>query len=190
MLPPYQVIEQTINKDQKGAGGIIGNSTSTGTIQRWVLSSHNTAAFAGDLKKSLGLDTHGCKPKDLSVKRMFFDERSVAQCYETISSCVNPFMKSSKIVSLSSGVEANTEMEADLLNAGEIGKLCFDDFIMKRIESSEVDFYAPIKNKLATFDIRKKTSVTRLKGTESSCQFRQRNICQINVDSTAAECGS
>ena len=56
MLPPDQVIEQTINKDQKGAGGIIGNSTSTDTIQIWVLSS-NTATFAGDLKNSLRLKT-------------------------------------------------------------------------------------------------------------------------------------
>ena len=34
MLPPDQVIEQTINKDKKGPGGIIGISTSQGTIQR------------------------------------------------------------------------------------------------------------------------------------------------------------
>ena len=38
MLPPDQVIEQTINKEQKGAGGIIGVSTSVGAVQRWVLS--------------------------------------------------------------------------------------------------------------------------------------------------------
>ena len=34
MLPPDQVIEQTINKDQKASGGIIGYTTSTGSIQR------------------------------------------------------------------------------------------------------------------------------------------------------------
>ena len=40
MLPPDQVTEQTINKDQKGPSGIIGYTTSTGSIQRWVFSSH------------------------------------------------------------------------------------------------------------------------------------------------------
>ena len=40
MLPPDQVIEQTIKKGQKGPGGIIGYKTSTGSIQRWVFSSH------------------------------------------------------------------------------------------------------------------------------------------------------
>ena len=40
MLPPDQVIEQTINKDQKGPGGIIGFSTTENTVQRWILTSH------------------------------------------------------------------------------------------------------------------------------------------------------
>ena len=55
MLPPDQVIEQTINKDRKGPGGIIGISTSQGTMQRWVLFSHNTATLIADLRKSLNL---------------------------------------------------------------------------------------------------------------------------------------
>ena len=40
MLPPEQVIEQTVNKEEKGPGGIIGFSTTEGTKQRWVLTSH------------------------------------------------------------------------------------------------------------------------------------------------------
>ena len=34
MLPPDQVIKKTINKDQKGPGGIIDILTSQGTMQR------------------------------------------------------------------------------------------------------------------------------------------------------------
>ena len=34
-LAPDQVIEQTINKEQKGSGGIIGISTSDGAVHRW-----------------------------------------------------------------------------------------------------------------------------------------------------------
>ena len=40
LLPPDEVIEQTINKEQKGRGDIIGISTSIGSVQKWVLSSH------------------------------------------------------------------------------------------------------------------------------------------------------
>lgn len=56
MLPPDQVIEQTINREQKGSGGIIGISTTSGAVQRWVLSTHIIAELTGDLKSSLGLE--------------------------------------------------------------------------------------------------------------------------------------
>ena len=35
MLPPDEVIEQIMNRDQKGHGGIVGYSTSADTVQRW-----------------------------------------------------------------------------------------------------------------------------------------------------------
>ena len=84
MLPPDQVIEQTINRDQKGTGGIKAVSTSTGSVQRWVLSSHNTATIAADLRQSIGLDGSNSVPKDLGKKRMKFDEESVRKCHEVI----------------------------------------------------------------------------------------------------------
>ena len=37
-VPSDQLIEQTINKDQKGLGGIVGFSTLESTVQRWILS--------------------------------------------------------------------------------------------------------------------------------------------------------
>ena len=51
-----QIIEQDINKDQKGPG-IIGISASQGSVQRWVLFSHNSATLIAGLKKSSNLDT-------------------------------------------------------------------------------------------------------------------------------------
>ena len=68
MLPLDQIIEQTINKDQKAPDGIIGISTSQGSIQRWVLSSHNTATLVADLKKSLHLDTGDSTTKVFKIK--------------------------------------------------------------------------------------------------------------------------
>ena len=77
MLPPDQCIEQAINKEQKGAGGIIGISTSAGAVQRWILSSHVTARIYGDLKSSINLKQKGSKPKDVGIKRMRTDENAV-----------------------------------------------------------------------------------------------------------------
>ena len=69
-LAPDQVTEQTISKEQKGAGGIIGISTSDGAVQRWVLCSHITAALLSNFKHSLGLNQLGNNPKDLGKNEL------------------------------------------------------------------------------------------------------------------------
>ena len=68
MLPPDQVIEQTINKERKGAGGMIGINTSALSVQRWILSSHVTAKILGDLRESINLAQKSNKPKDIGKK--------------------------------------------------------------------------------------------------------------------------
>ena len=154
MLLPDQVIQQTINRNQKGPGGIIGISTSQGSIQRWVLSIHNTATVAADCMQSLGLDDCDNIPKDLNPQRKSCGERSVRKCYKVINSSTNPFLYSTDIVGLFSGIVVSGEVERDLLRAGQAGcQSCLDNFIKERIKTDEINFYAPItKNKLKTFD--------------------------------------
>ena len=50
------------------------------------------------------------------------------------------------------------EVQYDLLKAQKIGKLCLDTFITERIETNNINFYAPIKkNCFRTFEKEKKT---------------------------------
>ena len=77
MLPPDQVIEQTINKDQKGPLCIIGISTSQGSMQQWVLASHNTTTLNVDLRKSLNLDIGDSATKNLSLKEIRSNENAL-----------------------------------------------------------------------------------------------------------------
>lgn len=77
MLPPDQVIEQTINKDKKGPLCIIGISTSQGSMQQWVLASHNTTTLNVDLRKSLNLDIGDSATKNLSLKEIRSNENAV-----------------------------------------------------------------------------------------------------------------
>ena len=86
MLPPDQIIEKTINKDQKGPGDIIGLSKSQSTMHRWVLFSHNTATLIADLRKSLNFGIRDSKAKDLSSKRMHFDANAIKKNCELINS--------------------------------------------------------------------------------------------------------
>ena len=48
-----QVMVQTINSEQKGAGGIIGIITLTGAVPRWVLSSHTIAVTLSGTRSSI-----------------------------------------------------------------------------------------------------------------------------------------
>ena len=80
----YQVVEQTINKEQKGKGSIIGGSTSEGIVQRWVLMSHILASLMADLKEFIGLQINQRQPKELGEKRIEYDEMKLQKCVTLI----------------------------------------------------------------------------------------------------------
>ena len=182
LLPPDQVIEQTINKDQKGKGGIIGISTSVGSVQRWVLTSHTIAAITSDFKSSLGLDILQSTPKDLQEKRKIFDENYVKSCYETISLWNNPFQKSESIASLSSGINANKKVENDLLRAEHEGKMRLKEFAASRIECNDIGFHDPIKKlKLFTFESLMQTSVVKVKGIEVAIRSDRKTFARMLI---------
>ena len=69
MLSADQVIEQTINKDQKDPGGIIGYTISTGSIQRCVFSSHVIAKINADLQNNIDVVQSSNSVKDLGKKK-------------------------------------------------------------------------------------------------------------------------
>ena len=79
-----QVVEQTINKEQKGQGSIIGGSTSEGIVQRWVLTSHILASLMTDLKEFIGLQINQRQPKELGEKRIEYDEMKLQKCVTII----------------------------------------------------------------------------------------------------------
>ena len=44
-IPIDQTIEQTVNRDSKTPGGIVGFSVSKSAVQRWILTSHEQASY-------------------------------------------------------------------------------------------------------------------------------------------------
>ena len=111
MLPPDQVIEQTINRDLKCPGGIIGFTTLQGSIQRWILSSYNTSSVIADCRQSFELDNSDQTPKEMNTRKINFDERSVERCKDIIINWKNPFEISEPLFCLSSGLVASQEVE-------------------------------------------------------------------------------
>ena len=136
-LPPNQVIEQTVSKEQKGPGSIIGFSTTPKTVQQWVTTSHVFTTISSKFKKDICFDELKSIPKDLSKKRIMSDKESVKTCYKLISSWINPFEDSNAIAGLSSGHVAPKDLHDDLLNAEDIDAGQLKGFLATRIQSDE-----------------------------------------------------
>ena len=90
-MPPYQVIELTINKEQKGSKGIIGISTLDGAVQRWILSRHIIPGLMVNFKEGVNLATRKNTPNDLGKKRIKNDENVVQHSCGIIKNWQNPF---------------------------------------------------------------------------------------------------
>eukprot|EP00794_Sanderia_malayensis_P021054 gene21054-23110_t len=164
VIPSDQCIEQTINRGQKCHGGITGYSTSVGTVQRWMLTSHCAANAVYKLESMLSIGDEASLTKDIGAARMKFDEESVARTYEVVKSWGSPFTISEHITNLSSGLVAPQEVQNDFIRAHEKGESAMMDFINERVATSARPFYDPIARlKLKTFASMKAKKVCKLK---------------------------
>ena len=62
------------------SGGIIGFSSSEGTMQRWVFTSHIVAEIRSNMEVDLGIKKGSKKPKDLQKSRIKYGEDMVSKC--------------------------------------------------------------------------------------------------------------
>ena len=85
-LPSDQVTEQTVNRDQKGPGGMIGFSTTEGTVQLWILASHIAARLISQMEDSLQQTKSGNVPKDLAPTRVSYVESKIESCIQVLQS--------------------------------------------------------------------------------------------------------
>ena len=134
----------SINRDQKCRGGIKGYSTSPGTIQRWVLTSHIVSKCMAEMQEEFG-NTNLSVPKDLRKSRIAFNINNVEKALEVLTGWGSPFDYRDALINVTSGLEAPEEVSGDILQAHQKGMKAMNAFIDDRIKTSKVSFYAPIK---------------------------------------------
>ena len=160
-LPVDQTIEQTLNRNTKTKGGIVGFSLKRGAVQRWMLTAHARATFIDRCREMASLD---CKDddthKECGAQRLKRDEEDVQKVMEVIQQWRNPFEPSDELMTLSSGCVASGSVKDDLLNAEEKGKFAFASFVSNRLTSTETGFFETLpKLKLGRFgEVKKKVS--------------------------------
>jgi hypothetical protein len=155
-VPIDQTIEQTINRDTKSKGGIIGFSVNKGAVQRWLLTSHERAAITQACREMTGLCLSNNEDvvKEMGKARMAVDEKDVKKVQSILHNWINPFTSSDTedISHLASGLTAPKKIEEDLLMAHDKGKEAMVTFFSKRLLTTQVPFHDPIsKLKLANF---------------------------------------
>ena len=159
-LPVDQTIEQTLNRNTKTKGGIIGSSLKKGAVQWWMLTAYARASSADRCREMASLhpqdEIKGHKESGSVRKRK--DEEDVKKVMEVISQWRNPFETADDLVSLSPGSIASSALKEDLLKAEEKRKSALVSFVQDRLISSAVGFFETLpKLKLGKFGEVKKT---------------------------------
>ena len=142
-------IEQTVNKDTKTSGGIIGFSLKPCAVERWFVTAHERAAI---MHSCMGLAGMGnSRPSKQSKKDRERDEVAVVKVLETLGEMVNPCFSSYELVSLATGICAPAVVKQQL-TAIDIGTFAMEDFVTTRLMEDSKNVFDPIPgNKLAGF---------------------------------------
>lgn len=142
-------LEQSVNRDTKTKGGIIGISKHPGALSRWFLKAHERASATTATKRMAGLDDEQNMPmtqkhKESGSKHRMHDEKDVQKIITTVvSQMLNPFTKdqSPKLCNITTRIIASDIVERDLTSASELGKRAMTSFVDERLQKGTTPFY-------------------------------------------------
>ena len=136
------VIEQTINRDSKTPGGIVGFNLWPSAVERWIVTAHERAAIAQACREVTGMDNCTCRHRESSVSAIRQQEGAVDSVVSLLKSLHNPFEGSDGLINIVSGIFASDDVHRDLLSAFEVGESALKSFMEERLaEGSTLGFY-------------------------------------------------
>ena len=141
-------IEQTINKNAKSHGGIVGFSRNYAEYFRWCITRHWRASYVeGAFKMADMVVSENDSHKDNEKSQMVQSENNVKKLIDAFQTFTDPFLVEEKDVlyCLSSGVPASVEVENELLTCEALGISAFTTFLKECLIDKTVSFYAPLK---------------------------------------------
>ena len=147
-------LEQSINRDSKSKGGIIGISQRPGALARWFLTSHEKATITGCLKEMCGFGAfnHVENHKEAMLPRIKRDEEDIGKLLALFESemMTNPFVfgtteKPLPLITFATGVVAPEDISRQLVNEKAIGTTQMKLFMDQRIITNQLNFWDPRK---------------------------------------------
>ncbi|XP_028410207.1 uncharacterized protein LOC114532809 [Dendronephthya gigantea] len=148
-----QTIEQTLNRDSKMKGGLIGKTLNRGAVHRWLMGQAERSAITRQCEAMANISEVARSRKDLDRTRMAADDKAVMEVIKTVESMINPFDNDKdELVHLASGSVATAAIAEDMKRMLEKGKFAADDFMKSKIVGEMPNIYESIKKtKLETF---------------------------------------
>jgi hypothetical protein len=175
------MIEETINRDSKIPGGIIGKSRNPQAVGQWVDTAADRSQITDNMTKIAGIsESAPGLHKEAGPSHMKADEQSVSDVLTVITSMKDPFMHSEVLTSISTGVQATEATKENLSSAPSKGEQCLREFVQDRILTKKTPFYKPLqKMKLSTFSTQAAERVVKVSGKEMRIRGDRTFFCKL-----------
>ena len=143
-MPTDQVLEQTINKDSKGAGGLIGISRDENARTKWFLTSHVRAHLYGAQKQMCNSQTHSLAlpHKEDNPAITTKDEADIQSLINAWCNCNRQIFKKTP-----TGAKPDENTTRNILSAIEAGSRRAKAFIDEQIVNRTKPLDATLQNK-------------------------------------------
>ena len=169
-------IEQSINKDCGTIGGLTSIKTNKAAMDRWFLTAHLKANVSSAFFSMLGpnKETHPTSHKENTMRWTENDEELVKSMSNlTEERMFSPFLVEADwtaedpkpLCNIATGLVASDEVVAWASSIETNGKKQLEEFVTKRLNTQEEEFFEPItKNKIYSFATEKKKAKVKKDG--------------------------
>ncbi len=181
-----QALEQTVNREAKSQGGVIGFTLRKGALLRWLMTRHVTGAYSEALKQMCTQPSTTDIHEDLSKARLARDVSDVNKVVDALTTQYqNPFALDtvpSTLVNIISGQVASKEIEDGLTTMKDAGKLKMTEFVKKRLVEGSKSFWDPqSRTTVKTFaDMRKPLPAGKQKTLACSTEVLFRRLLSVS----------
>ena len=148
----------------KVSGGIVGITLNPSARTRFFLISPELARLAEEAQQMAGMNgttlPHHHHLSESVTKRQ---EKNIQDLYSTIKGFANPFAEDSEdLVNFVTNAVLPEKAKQELCKRNDIGQVMFDEFVSQRIQTNNVNIWAPMKKRaLHTWkEAGKKTKIT------------------------------
>lgn len=184
-VPTDQALEQTINREAKGTGGVIGFTLPR--WMRWMLTRHISGEYSEVFQQLFVNTSQSNAHEELSPSRMSRDKSDVMAIKDYIlNHCQNPFDVDTipkELINISTGQIATKAVQECLTSIPEKGKDVVQNYISERlIEGGTTSFWSSIpKRTVVTFENMKKIMSFDTNSTKKYCFVAYSQLLSIET---------